>query len=155
MIEFKGELSKTCKEFVVKNEAYCARKVAIIAYVPFAVAEIIWWAVSGKLLVLIALPVLVMAAFLAGIKPNEKGYGLIMTKRVTIDGNVLECEGDQFHDIKSIDRVKSVIDYGEWYKIEFRLPGNSQRFICQKDLITQGTIEDFEKLFADKIIRRG
>ena len=96
-----------------------------------------------------------MAAFLAGIKPREKDYGAIMTKRVTIDGNDLECEGDQFHDIKSIDRVKSVIDYGEWYKIEFRLPGNSQRFICQKDLITQGTIEDFENLFADKIIRRG
>lgn len=155
MIEFKGELSKTCKEFVLKNEAYCARKVAIIAYVPFAVAEIIWWAVSGKLYVLIVLPALVFPVFLAGIKPREKDYEVIMTKRVTIDGNDLECEGDQFHDIKSIDRVKSVIDYGEWYKFEFRLPGNSQRFICQKDLITQGTIEDFENLFADKIIRRG
>ena len=154
MIEFKGELSKTCKEFVVKNEAYCARRAATIAYVPFAVAEIIWWAVSGKLLVLIALPVLVMAAFLAGIKPNEKGYGLIMTKWVTIEGNDLECEGDQFHETKTMDQIKCVIDYGEWYKFEFRLPGNCQRFICQKDLITQGTIEDFEKLFADKIIRR-
>lgn len=155
MIEFKGELSKTCKEFVVKNEADCARRAATIAYVPFAVAEIIWWAVSGNLLVLIALPVLVMAAFLAGIKPKEKGYGLIMTKRVTIEGNDLECEGDQFHETKTMDQIKCVIDYGEWYKFEFRLPGNSQRFICQKDLITQGTIEDFENLFADKIIRRG
>lgn len=154
MIEFKGELSKTCKEFVVKNEANCARRAATIACVPFAVAEIIWWAVSGKLLVLIALPVLVMAAFLAGIKPNEKGYGLIMTKWVTIEGNDLECEGDQFHETKTMDQIKCVIDYGEWYKFEFRLPGNCQRFICQKDLITQGTIEDFEKLFADKIIRR-
>ena len=111
--------------------------------------------VCPHLIYLIALPALVMAVFLAGIKSNEKGYGLIMTKRVMIGNNYLECEGDQFHDIKSIDRVKSVIDYGEWYQIEFRLPGNSQRFICQKDLITQGTIEDFENLFADKIIRRG
>lgn len=154
MIEFKGELSKTCKEFVVKNEAYCARKVAIIVCIPLAAFDI-WWSVPNHLIYLIALPALVMAVFLAGIKSNEKGYGLIMTKRVMIGNNYLECEGDQFHDIKSIDRVKSVIDYGEWYKFEFCLPGNSQRFICQKDLITQGTIEDFEKLFADKIIRRG
>ena len=155
MIEFKGGLSKTCKEFVLKNEARCSRMALTISCFPFAVADIIWWAVSGKLYVLIALPALVFPVFLAGIKPREKDYGAIMTKRVTIDGNDLECEGDQFHDIKSIDRVKSVIDYGEWYQIEFSFPGKSQRFICQKDLITQGTIEDFEKLFADKIIRRG
>ena len=154
MIEFKGELSKTCKEFVVKNEANCARRAAIIVCIPLAAFDI-WWSVPNHFIYLIALPALVMAVFLAGIKSNEKGYGLIMTKRVMIGNNYLECEGDQFHDIKSIDRVKSVIDYGEWYKIEFRLPGNSQRFICQKDLITQGTIEDFENLFADKIIRRG
>lgn len=154
MIEFKGELSKTCKDFVVKNEANCARRAAIIVCIPLAAFDI-WWSVSNHLIYLIALPALVMAVFLAGIKSNEKGYGLIMTKRVMIENNYLECEGDQFHDIKSIDRVKSVIDYGEWYKFEFSLPGNSQRFICQKDLITQGTIEDFENLFADKIIRRG
>ena len=155
MIEFKGELSKTCKEFVVKNEANCARRAATIAYVPFAVADIIWWAVSGKLYVLIALPALVFPVFLAGIKPREKDYGAIMTKRVMIEGNELKCEGDQFRETKTMDQIKCVIDYGEWYQIEFGFPGKSQRFICQKDLITQGTIEDFENLFADKIIRRG
>ena len=155
MIEFKGELSKTCKEFVLKNEVRCSRIALTISCFPFIVADIIWWAVSGKLYVLIALPALVFPVFLAGIKPKEKGYGLIMTKRVTIEGNDLECEGDQFHETKTMDQIKCVIDYGEWYKFEFRLPGNCQRFICQKDLITQGTIEDFEKLFADKIIRRG
>ena len=155
MIEFKGELSKTCKKFVLKNEARCSKMALTISCFPFAVADIIWWAVSGKLYVLIVLPALVFTVFLAGIKPREKDYGVIMTKRVTIEGNDLECEGDQFHDIKSIDRVKSVIDYGEWYKIIFRFPNKSQRFICQKDLITQGTIEDFENRFADKIIRRG
>ena len=96
-----------------------------------------------------------MFVALAGIKPKGKDYELIMTKRVTIDGNCLESEGDQLTEARSIDQIKCVIDYGEWYKIIFRFPNKSQRFICQKDLITQGTIEDFETLFADKIIRRG
>lgn len=155
MIEFKGEFSKTCKEFVLKNEVRCSRIVLTISCFPFIVADIIWWAVSGKLYVLIALPALVFPVFLAGIKPREKDYGAIMTKRVMIEGNELKCEGDQFRETKTMDQIKCVIDYGEWYQIEFSFPCKSQRFICQKDLITQGTIEDFENLFADKIIRRG
>ena len=41
MIEFKGELSKTCKEFVLKNEVRCSRIALTISCFPFAVAEII------------------------------------------------------------------------------------------------------------------
>lgn len=154
MIEFKGELSETCKKFVLDNNSRVARICAIIVCAPLAALDI-WWAVSNDLFYLIVLPALVMIVALAGIKPKGKDYELIMTKRVKIDGNCLESEGGQLTEARSIDQIKCVIDYGEWYKIEFRLPGNSQRFICQKDLITQGTIEDFENLFADKIIRRG
>lgn len=154
MIEFKGELSEPCKKFVLDNNSRVARICAIIVCAPLAALDI-WWAVSNDLFYLIVLPALVMCVSLAGIKPKGKDYELIMTKRVTIDGNCLESEGGQLTEARSIDQIKCVIDYGEWYKIIFRFPNKSQRFICQKDLITQGTIEDFENLFADKIIRRG
>lgn len=125
----------------------------MIVCVPIAIFDI-WIAVSDELLYLIILPILVLIVFLAGIKPREKSYGLIMTKRVRIEEDYLESEGSRFNETRTIDQVKRVIDYGEWYKITFNFPYKSQRFICQKDLIIQGTIEDFESLFSDKIIRR-
>lgn|GEM_PF-2504130 len=64
--------------------------------------------------------------------------------------------------LKTISDVRKVIDYGEWYEIVFygRKNGyyadekNLLYCICQKDLIVTGTIEDFEKLFEGKIIRK-
>ena len=55
--------------------------------------------------------------------------------------------------LKPISKVKKVIDMGEWYYIIFKFGDISNSWICQKDLITQGTIEDFEKIFEGKIKR--
>jgi len=50
--------------------------------------------------------------------------------------------------------VKKVYDYGEFYFISFYFGKISCYFICQKSLLTQGTIEDFEKLFDGKIVKK-
>lgn len=55
---------------------------------------------------------------------------------------------------KSVSRVKRVIDCGEWYYIIFKFGDIGNSWVCQKDLLIQGTIEDFEKLFEGKIIRK-
>ena len=52
-----------------------------------------------------------------------------------------------------IDEVLEVIDMGTWYKISLNLKYNSF-FACQKDLIVEGTLEEFEELFADKLVRK-
>ena len=49
--------------------------------------------------------------------------------------------------------VKKVIDYGVFYDIKFYFPWE-QEYMCQKDLIVEGTIEEFEELFADKLVRK-
>ena len=56
--------------------------------------------------------------------------------------------------LRDISDVKVVVDWGEWYDIIFYFPYKSVGFICQKDLIVEGTIEEFEKLFEGKIIRK-
>lgn len=53
-----------------------------------------------------------------------------------------------------MDEVKAVIDLGDCYRIVFYMPHKSLRFICQKDLIQIGTLDAFEALFSDKIIRK-
>ena len=55
---------------------------------------------------------------------------------------------------RSIDDVKKVIDMGRFYDIIFYFPNQWANCICQKDLIVEGTIEEFEKLFEDKIVRK-
>ena len=49
--------------------------------------------------------------------------------------------------------VKRVLDYGECYYIIYTDMG--QAIICQKDLLREGTLEEFEEIFAGKIKRRG
>ena len=68
--------------------------------------------------------------------------------------NDILCYTKEFNCHRKISQVKSVIDYGGEYYIKFNFTRNVPVCICQKDLITQGTIEEFEELFKDKIIRK-
>ncbi len=50
-------------------------------------------------------------------------------------------------------KIVQVLDLGSFYQLLLR-GGINQNFICQKDLLVKGTLEDFENLFAGKIIRQ-
>ena len=52
-----------------------------------------------------------------------------------------------------MEGIKEVRDFGEYYVLIFRDSGNFSQIICQKDLLTKGTIEQFEELFDGKIMR--
>ena len=52
-----------------------------------------------------------------------------------------------------MEGIKGVRDFGEYYVLIFRVSGNFLQIICQKDLLTNGTIEQFEELFDGKIVR--
>lgn len=52
---------------------------------------------------------------------------------------------------KAISKVKKVIDYGEFYYLFVYRWDASYGIVCQKDLLIEGTIEEFEKLFEGKI----
>ena len=56
--------------------------------------------------------------------------------------------------IHSIHQVRKVIDYGDFYSIRINQQFEHGPFLCQKDLLTKGSIEEFEKTFEGKIIRK-
>ena len=79
-----------------------------------------------------------------------------VTRRIYInDGLVsaVSCEGRTRS--ARICAIKKVKDFGDYYAMT--LPGIcaivSVYFICEKDLLTNGTIEQFEELFDGKIVR--
>lgn len=94
-----------------------------------------------------------MMALLAGMPPNKNNYDLIMPSSVVINSETgkIVSKSDKFHYVESIDKVKYIADYGEWYYIFFE--NKNGRFICQKDLICLGTLADFEALFDGKIVK--
>lgn len=53
-----------------------------------------------------------------------------------------------------MSKVKKVVDYGRYYYIFLYRLDPSKGIVCQKDLLINGTIEEFEKLFEGKIIRK-
>lgn len=52
----------------------------------------------------------------------------------------------------STGEVKKLVDYGKYYYILYG--GVNRAIICQKDLLVEGTIEEFENIFAGKIVRK-
>lgn len=49
--------------------------------------------------------------------------------------------------------VKKVVDMGDWYKFYFFFPHKSDIFICEKKSLVEGTLEEFEKLFKDRLVK--
>ena len=68
--------------------------------------------------------------------------GVIYT--TTVHGNTIS---------KDVYDVKKVIDTGDCYFILFALLPKNFSCLCQKDLLVEGTLEDFERLFEGKIKR--
>ena len=45
-------------------------------------------------------------------------------------------------------------DHGAFYEFVVPFGKVSDKFICQKSLLTKGTLGDFEKLIGEKLIKR-
>lgn len=150
MLEFNGKVSSKCKEYILKRErraAFIATTItSSIFLIPVLIATFLWdW-----IAIIAVIPLILLVSF-SFIRPSQKDCKRIIPKRIIIDSDTLTSEGDAFSYTRPISEVKKVVDMGEWYHIFFNYHYRNQRFVCQKDLIVQGSISDFEKLFANKL----
>ncbi len=74
--------------------------------------------------------------------------------RIAIDDGYIICIADAFEEGREVSDVKRVRDFGAFYELVFSFNRASYKFICQKDLLTQGSLEEFEKLFEGKLERQ-
>lgn len=70
-----------------------------------------------------------------------------------IDNDIIISQSNALVEGRTLMDVKEVRDYGDFYYLVFPFGKYSYRFVCQKNLLTQGTLSDFETLFADRIKR--
>ena len=154
MIKFSGELSRECKKSIVKDLRNGMLIAALIAMCIVDIPIVIVACFTGHLIILLflAIPLLFLASpFVDAQKNAEKS----IPQEIIIEDDKIEknIEGSNEYAIKSINDVIAVFDYGEWYKFSFSFP-KSCFFVCQKNLIKEGTIEEFEEFFKDKLVKK-
>lgn len=155
MIEFCGELTGATKNFLLRKQIRNQSIVSAIVFLLFSIPLIILTSSDDAIWLLGFVPLTMLMIF-SIITPSKKDQKKFMPIRVFVNLDeetiVRQCENgnEAFH---MISTVKCVEDYGEWYHFEFNYSDRDMYFVCQKSLLTQGSIEEFENLFADKLIR--
>ena len=151
MIVFEGQISGKCKEGVLRKGAKNSFIGGLITSILFAIPTVVL-ALKIDLIILLFFLVIIPFPFLAAIPPKEKYYPMIFPSKVTIDTQTgrMTTQSSQFYAESSIGEVVKVSDEGEWYLIYVK--SKEGRFICQKDLLTNGTLDEFEKKFKDKLV---
>lgn len=153
MIEFKGELTGKSKKFIILKQIKMQTILSLFMTIVFLI-PIIFIPALKEIKELIFAYIIIFDVFML-LPPSKNARKNFMPLRIYIDLEeefiIHECpELERSHSIKS---VKKIIDYGEWYYLIFYYSDRDMYFVCQKDLLTQGSIEDFEGLFRDRIVK--
>ena len=155
MVEFNGYLTGAAEKHFRKKSRILGRNILLFAAI--LVLPMIWqiakWVRSWEVLLWYALAL--VCSYLLCLIPQRKKVQLSMTpKRIFADEDYIVCVADSYSESKLIGDVKTVRDFGEFYDITFPFGNASEKFVCQKSLLSKGTLEAFEALFEGKIIRQ-
>ena len=165
MIEFKGEISKECKLYLLKREARALFISAIITVLivgmPILIVGFVWEKNYLWFLILCFMAFIMFSLPMISLmmpKSREKSINQIHAKvplKVTISDDIIEVEYEEKYLEATTSEVTKIIDVGDCYILSTRYFQREGYYCaCQKDLLTKGTLEEFEELFADKIVRK-
>ena len=88
-------------------------------------------------------------------KSKKEKNDLITCKVFTDKEYIVAVSGNGNEVSKLVSSTKQLNDYDDFYELVFPLSaGISDKFICQKNLLTKGTLEEFEALFEGKVVRK-
>lgn len=160
MIEFFGTLNEQCQKEISTRTRKMLAIVFTVVTVLFGVVPTIVFFVQqdeeyfGKFFGLTILCIIVTIVFWMPITVTRKPpKGVSTDLLIKIEDGYIIRSGYTGVQKKPLIKVKKVIDAGGWYYIVFKWGDTTNAFVCQKDLIRQGTLEDFENLFQGIIVR--
>jgi len=155
MIEFNGYLTGSAENRFHRKSRDIAQNIflfAVLALFPsvifFGIKLHTWKLIATYCLLFILIPLLVR------IPKSKKERISITPKRIYIEENHIVCISDRYTESRFVSDVIKVIDNEEFYELCFPFGKVSEKYICQKSLLTKGSLVEFEALFGDKIIRR-
>lgn len=155
MIEFNGYLTGNAQKFFCNQIVKLQQKFIVFTTIP---ALILLFIINYLFFDYIVEPKVILLAFILFISlfllpkiQTKKEKEKITPQKVCVNEDMIVSKSNALIESRYIDDVKEVRDYGEFYYLMFPFGKYSYRFVCQKDLLTQGTLEDFEALFDGKI----
>lgn len=153
MIKFSGNLSEECKKVLGKSQL---RYSAIGGWITALLFSIIVTVLTIKCSTLYALfySVCILSGVASSVPINKKYRERVCPNIIVIENNVITSSGEHFFQERNVEDIKRIDDFGNYYRILFLFPHQSPLFLCQKDLLADGTIEEFEERFADLIVRK-
>ena len=162
MIEFKGDVSKETKRLIRRLDLFMPLFVfalPVLALFIFIIMPVYSIQQFGK--TLIENLWLYIGVFVGGYAILVLSYFLIpITENVPVciqiapDGTIM-AKNNKKQYVHNLDDVVYVKDLGNHYCIAVRgYLLERGRTLCQKDLLTSGTLEEFEEIFKDKIKRK-
>lgn len=154
MIEFNGEIKVKCKLFIRQKEELKWKIISLLGAAIFAIPVVIIlfdWGIRYLPLYIFVPAIPFCITVLSGRIPlSKKNEQSLIPKRICVDYEFIVQETETGLIKRKKSEVKSVVDYGDWYVIRFSFPAF---FVCQKNLLIKGSIEEFEAQFEDKILK--
>ena len=153
MIEFDGHLNGSAEKQFWKNVRKYAYRILLFAFIGM-IAFTVFIVLKTKIW-FICIIVGIIFLFLLScllLLPKEKEAKGILPRRIFTDGEYITCIADKYSDNKTLSDVKQVYDYEEYYHVVMNGGSGFFMYVCQKDLLTQGSLAEFEALFEGKII---
>ena len=154
MIEFDGYISGAAEQYFWSKARKLTQTILIASILIFLPLIILVAVKTGYWLLLIFYCTLFVSIPLLTYIPKSKKEKLtLLPKKIfTEDEYITVLTGGQ-EEYRLISDAKLVRDHGEFYEITFPVGKVSDKFICQKNLLTKGSLEAFESLFEGKITK--
>lgn len=154
MIEFNGYISGNAEKYFFKQEFLSVVLVYLIPASGFLLLSILWGMKSGFWLIseIIASMYFIIPIACGVLFSVKKTRKKMITKRIVIRDDLITAETDTQALTKKLSDVKQVKEYLDFYAISFHFGNLSNTFICQKDLLINGTLDEFDELFVEKLV---
>ena len=153
MIEFNGYISGRTEKYFWKRNAVFGQNILLISMVVCSPIAFIMSSILGNnYFIVFYLIMMLVIPLLCRIPKRKKEKIKYNPYRICIEDGYITCYTKIQEESRNLEDVKRVEDHGEWYYLVFPVGKTSTSFVCQKDLLVKGTIEEFEKLFENKIV---
>ena len=156
MVEFTGPLTDKAEDAFIRIQKRIGLIILLLASL-FTLPNIFLigkFVLQDDAFIYAMLTALLVCAIVVLIPKGKKEFVSTLPLKVYVDKRHIVCDSERHSESRLISDVKKVIDHGEYYELYFAFGKGSNHFICQKNLLTKGSLAEFESLFDGKIIKK-
>ena len=155
MIQFSGHLSGEAKAFLWKRHKkmdFASFFIGMLMLMPlvlfFSIKYAFWEGVIFYLVMILAITLLLF------IPPSKSIVKKIEPIKIYTEDEYIICVTEVGTETaRNMNEATKLIDAGSYYYLVFSYGQVSMDFVLQKDLLVEGSLEEFEKIFEGRLER--